>query len=144
MALFKVFRTQQGELPPAIRDGFCYYVESENKFYIDAYGSRKVLNDFPDELADLISDDTHRTVTDEQIAAWTEIAGIQPATPTTDGLMSAADKEKLDGIETGAEVNVQSDWTQTTTTADDYIRNKPILGTASSKDVAEIGDASAL
>lgn len=99
MALFKVFRTQQGDLPPAIRDGFCYYVESENKFYVDAYGSRKVLNDIPDELADLISDNNHRTVTDEQIAAWTEIAGIQPATTTKDGLMSAADKEKLDGID---------------------------------------------
>ena len=34
-------------------------------------------------------------------------------------------KSKLDGIESGAEVNVQSDWNQTVTTADDFIRNKP-------------------
>ena len=38
---------------------------------------------------------------------------------------TAADKEKLDGIEAGAQVNVQSDWNQTDTTADDYIKNKP-------------------
>ena len=32
---------------------------------------------------------------------------------------------KLATIEQGAEVNVQSNWTQTNTTADDYIKNKP-------------------
>jgi hypothetical protein len=31
----------------------------------------------------------------------------------------------LDGIESGAEANVQADWSQTTTGADDYIKNKP-------------------
>ena len=38
---------------------------------------------------------------------------------------TSAFKTKLEGIATGAEVNVQSDWNQTTTTADDYIKNKP-------------------
>lgn len=38
----------------------------------------------------------------------------------TDGL-----KSKLDGIAFGAEVNVQSDWNQTNSNADDYIKNKP-------------------
>lgn len=47
------------------------------------------------------------------------------ATTTKDGLMTHEDKTKLNGIATGAEVNVQSDWNQTTTTADDYIKNKP-------------------
>lgn len=36
-----------------------------------------------------------------------------------------ADESKLDGIEAGAQVNVQADWTQSDTTADDYIKNKP-------------------
>lgn len=36
-----------------------------------------------------------------------------------------ADKTKLAGIATGAEVNVQSDWNQTDPTQDDYIKNKP-------------------
>ena len=38
-------------------------------------------------------------------------------------------KTKLDGIATGAEVNVQSDWNETTTTSDAYIKNKPSLAT---------------
>lgn len=33
--------------------------------------------------------------------------------------------EKLDGIDEGAQVNVQSDWEQDDTEADDYIKNKP-------------------
>lgn len=45
------------------------------------------------------------------------------------------DKNKLDGIAAGAEVNVQSDWNQTTTTADDFIKNKPTLGAAAAKGV---------
>jgi len=49
------------------------------------------------------------------------------ATQSSNGLMSSSDKEKLDGIQAGAEVNVQSDWNQTSTTADDYIKNKPAL-----------------
>ena len=36
-------------------------------------------------------------------------------------------KTKLEGVESGAEVNVQSDWNQSTNTADDYIKNKPDL-----------------
>ena len=40
------------------------------------------------------------------------------------GLMCPEDKTKLDGIEEGAQVNVQSDFNQTDTTADDYIKNK--------------------
>ena len=35
------------------------------------------------------------------------------------------EKSKLEGIESGAEKNVQSDWNQTDTGADDYIKNKP-------------------
>lgn len=43
--------------------------------------------------------------------------------------LTATDKTKLNGIAAGAEVNVQSDWNQTDTTADDYIKNKPIIPT---------------
>ena len=38
-------------------------------------------------------------------------------------------KDKLDGIASGAEVNVQADWTEADNTADDYIKNKPNLAT---------------
>ena len=51
------------------------------------------------------------------------------ATQSVAGLMSTSDKTKLDGIESGAQANVQANWTQTTSTAADYIKNKPILAT---------------
>ena len=47
------------------------------------------------------------------------------------GLMSAADYTKLMGIGAGAEVNVQSDWSQSNASADSYIANKPSAITAS-------------
>lgn len=42
---------------------------------------------------------------------------------------------KLATIQTGAEVNVQSDWDESDNTNDAFIQNKPALGTASTKDV---------
>lgn len=52
---------------------------------------------------------------------------IPDATTSASGVMSASDKSKLNGIASGAEVNVQSDWNQTDSTADDYIKNKPTI-----------------
>ena len=49
---------------------------------------------------------------------------------------TTAEKTKLAGIETGAEVNIQSDWEQSDSTADDFIKNKPTLGSAASRDVS--------
>lgn len=47
----------------------------------------------------------------------------------TDNNYTTTEKNKLSGIAAGAEVNVQANWAQTTTTADDYIKNKPTLAT---------------
>ena len=47
----------------------------------------------------------------------------------TDNNFTTSLKDKLDGIASGAEVNVQSNWTQADTSADDYIKNKPSLAT---------------
>ena len=44
-----------------------------------------------------------------------------------DGLMSSTDKTKLDGIEPGAEENVQADWDQTDEDADNFIKHKPTI-----------------
>lgn len=62
---------------------------------------------------------------------WVAISAnaIPLATQSVNGLMSSTDKTKLDGIEAGAEVNVQSDWNQSNTQADDYIKNKPVIPT---------------
>lgn len=48
---------------------------------------------------------------------------------------TTAEKTKLAGIASGAEVNVQSDWTEADNTSDAYIANKPSLAT-----VATSGD----
>ena len=45
----------------------------------------------------------------------------------TDNNFSDADESKLDGIESGAEVNVQSDWNVSDNTSDAFIRNKPTI-----------------
>lgn len=42
---------------------------------------------------------------------------------------TTTEKNKLAGIATGAEVNVQSDWDETDTNSDAYIQNKPIIPT---------------
>ena len=47
------------------------------------------------------------------------------ATSTSDGLMSSTLFSKLSGIQAGAEVNVQSDWTTTSVALSSYIFNKP-------------------
>lgn len=62
---------------------------------------------------------------------WVAISAnaIPLATQSVNGLMSATDKTKLDGIEPLAQKNVQSDWNQSNTQADDYIKNKPVIPT---------------
>mgnify|MGYP003291382707 CR=1 FL=1 len=55
------------------------------------------------------------------------------------GITSAA-VTKLSGIQAGAEVNVQTDWNQTDTSADDYLKNKPTLGSLASKNEVQTGD----
>ena len=50
---------------------------------------------------------------------------VSDATTSEHGLMSATDKTKLDGIAEGAEVNVQVDWDETSSSADSFIKNKP-------------------
>lgn len=46
------------------------------------------------------------------------------ATTTNSGLLSAADKIKLDSVESGANKNVQVDWNQNDSTAEDYVKNR--------------------
>lgn len=93
-------------------------------------------SDLPTKTSDLTNDGD----------GTTPFATTAAATTSAAGLMSAADKTKLDGVEAGAEENVQSDWNQTTTTADDFIKNKPTKlsdftndgdGTANSKYATE-------
>lgn len=62
----------------------------------------------------------------------------------TDNNFTNADATKLSGIEAGAEVNVQSDWSESDSSSDAYIRNKPDLSiyaqSANLATVATTGD----
>lgn len=51
---------------------------------------------------------------------------------------TTAEKNKLAGIQAGAEVNVQADWNQTNVDADDYIKNKPSIGVYTAGDNIQI------
>lgn len=51
------------------------------------------------------------------------------------GLMTGADKTKLDGIAAGAEVNVNADWASES--GDSQIQNKPTLGSAAALNASE-------
>lgn len=57
---------------------------------------------------------------------------------------TAAEKTKLAGIAEGAEVNVQPDWNQTNTSADDYIKNKPGSASSSAAGLMSAADKSKL
>ena len=60
------------------------------------------------------------------------------ATTSANGLMSSADKTKLDGIASGAEVNVNADWTATSGYA--LILNKPELSNVKYIDAVVVQD----
>ena len=49
------------------------------------------------------------------------------ASSENNGMMSSTDKDKLDGIAEGAEVNVQADWNESNDSNDAYIKNKPSI-----------------
>ena len=53
------------------------------------------------------------------------VAELETATQLRDGLMTALDKQKLDGIASGAEVNVNADWDAVS--GDAQILNKPTI-----------------
>lgn len=48
---------------------------------------------------------------------------------------TTTEKNKLSGIAEGAEVNVQANWTESSSSSDAYIKNKPTLGAAAAKGV---------
>lgn len=67
----------------------------------------------------------HRVASSSTRTELLNIIGNSSETDT--GLMTPEQFNKLKNIESGAEVNVQSDWAQNNTSSDDYIKNKPDL-----------------
>ncbi|WP_418685744.1 hypothetical protein [Alistipes putredinis] len=56
----------------------------------------------PISAADITQDTTHRFVTDSEKTTWNGKASTAVATQSANGLMSASDKKKLDGVAAGA------------------------------------------
>lgn len=75
--------------------------------------------------ADLEGSITAISINSSALPISQKSVNIPLATTTTDGALGSADKSKLDGIESGANVNVQSDWAETDNTSDAFIVNKP-------------------
>ena len=69
----------------------------------------------------------------------TPAISITAATTSAAGSMSGADKTKLDGIQAGAEVNVNADWNASS--GDAQILNKPTLGTAAAAATTDFAPA---
>lgn len=86
------------------------------------FSALKYVNITPDELTASSHSHTNKAILDQITAAFTTTL-----------------KSKLDGIAAGAEVNVQADWNETTTTSDAYIKNKPTALPANGGDADTVG-----
>ncbi len=87
----------------------------------------KVINTALNDKQGKLTAGANITISDSTISA--KDTTYEVATTSVNGLMSSSDKTKLNGIASGAEVNVQSDWSVTDTASDSYIKNKPTIPT---------------
>lgn len=105
---------------------------NQNAFSNVKVGSTTVAADTKTDTLELVAGSnvtlTPDATNDKVTIAATDTT-YSDATTSASGLMSAADKTKLNGIATGAEVNVQSDWNVSDSTSDAFIKNKPTIPT---------------
>jgi len=82
--------------------------------------------DIQGDITNINTDITNiqQDITDLQVDVSNKVDKISGKGLSTEDY-TTAEKTKLASIEPGAQVNVQSDWNQTNTAADDYIKNKP-------------------
>lgn len=110
-----------------------------NKSLIDGVTTSKV--NVSDIIDDLTSSATDKPLSAKQgmilkglITDLTTLAGNKVDKVSGKGLSTndytTEEKNKLSGISTGAEVNVQSDWNITDSTSDAFIKNKPTIPTS--------------
>ena len=82
----------------------------------------------------ITADASHRFVTDSQISSWNAKASTAVASTTANGLMSADDKKKLDGIAAGANATVVDDAldAESTNPVQNKVVNTALAGKANS------------
>lgn len=108
-------------------------VDTKYGFSLSTSGTSLSLKDQDGTVLNTVStqDTTYTAGTNISISASNIISSVDTTytvvTEQKDGLMSSTDKNKLDGIENLANANVQSDWNQTNSNSDAYIKNKPTI-----------------
>ena len=112
------------------------YSSSNNKKVVWGDGAIEALNFKPNAGTDNVPVQLYKGST-TGTPLYTAFS-VPSASTTTAGVMTSADKVKLNGIASGAEVNVQADWNETDTTSDAYIANKPTIPTLPSNIVNKI------
>jgi hypothetical protein len=86
----------------------------------------------PDELADLSDDATHRLVTDTEKSTWNSKSDLALGELSSDAYRgdrgkTAYDHSQATHAPSNAEQNVQADWNEADSGADDFIKNKPSI-----------------
>lgn len=126
MALFKLMRGWEADIPSTMVDGVAYFCKDTGNYYIDHLNEAgtltrsKISAKYADKLRYVDGSETVEIspsdiLTKTNTTAYTPTSDYHPATKkyvdehlpdaattTSAGLMSAADKAKLDGIATGA------------------------------------------
>lgn len=109
---------------------------NQNAFSNVKVGSTTIVADDKTDTLELVAGSnvtlTPDATNDKVTIAATDTT-YSDANASTHGLMTAAHYTKLEGIETGAEVNVNADWNAAS--GDAQILNKPTLGAAAAKGV---------
>jgi len=125
MALFKLLRGLETNLSTAVVDGQVYFCKDTQNFYIDCGDTRyKIAAKYADKLryvadGSTVEIDPSTILTDSNYATKIGVASSSKA-----GLMTAADKDKLDGIATGANKTIVDDALSATST--NPVQNKVI------------------
>ncbi|MCM3294123.1 hypothetical protein M3661_28920 [Paenibacillus sp. MER 180] len=91
----------------AVPNGLAGFMTGEDKAKLDGVqaGANNYVHPTTHPPSIIAQDANNRFVSDTEKATWNSKATTDEATQAVKGLMSAADKTKLDGVQTGAEVN---------------------------------------
>lgn len=110
-------------------------------------GDAAILNK-PTKLSDFTDDVTEQADWNESTSTSNAFIKNKPANLVqdanyvhTDSNFTASEKTKLSGIAAGAEVNVQANWTESSSSSDAYIKNKPTKLTDFTNDGNFVQDA---
>ena len=142
MAVFKILRGKEATLPSTITDGYIYFCKDTKNYYIDyildgTLTRSKIAAGYADKLR-YTKDSTTVEIEPSTILTDSNYATkIGAATESKTGLMSAADKDKLDGIATNANKTVVDSALSSTST--NPVENKVVkaaLDTKAGLDVA--------